>query len=101
MEINPHRSIPPIPKSERKRRVSRSRESSLETEAAGFAGADLFSAIEAGLEALPEVRLERLELGKKLAGDPDYPSEHDLEELSDLTLKNLPGKDDPEPEDEL
>lgn len=96
MEINPHRSIPPIPKSERKKKADRTLNKSQETDAVDFAGSELFSVIESGLEAMPEVREDRLELGRKLAEDPNYPSQEDLDELSDLTLKNLPTEEDEE-----
>ncbi len=94
MEINPHRSVPPIPKTERKKKAERSRDANKETEAVDVVGTELFSAIEAGLDSLPEIRQEQLELGRKLAEDPNYPSEDDLNELSELTLKNLPAEQD-------
>lgn len=96
MEINPHRSVPPIPKSERKKKADRTLNKSQETDSVDFAGSELFSVIESGLEAMPEVREDRLELGRKLAEDPNYPNEDELDELSDLTLKNLPSEEDQE-----
>lgn len=98
MEINPHRSVPPIPKSERKKKADRPVSKGQETGAVDFAGSELFSVIESGLEAMPEIRQERLELGRKLAEDPNYPNEEELDQLSDLTLKNLPTEDEEDSE---
>lgn len=93
MEINPYRSVPPVPKSERTRKVRRTESKSGKIEASEFASAELFSVLEEGLESLPEVRQEQLELGRRLIADPDYPSVEDLEELAGLAEKNLPAED--------
>lgn len=98
MEINPHRSIRPVAKSGRKMKIDRSESKTEEIEETGFVGSDLLSAIETGLQSLPEVRKDRIESGKQLAADPDYPSEADLEELTRLTLKNLPSEEEDEDE---
>ena len=90
MEINPNRSIRPVPKSQRQLKVDRTEAKAEEVEETSFVGSDLLSAIKSGLDALPEIRQDRVELGKKLVDDPDYPSEKDLDDLSKLTLKNLP-----------
>ncbi|MCZ6671919.1 MAG: hypothetical protein O7C75_03165 [Verrucomicrobia bacterium] len=92
MEINPHRSIRPVQKSQSKSKIGRSPAKIEAVDETSFVGSDLLSAIETGLEALPEVRQERLEIGEQLASDPDYPNKAELEELTKLTLKNLPSE---------
>ncbi len=98
MEINPNRSIRPVPKNERKLKVDRSRLKAEEVDETSFVGSELSSVIEAGLDALPEIRQERLESGKQLASDPNYPNEEELEDLTKLTLENLPAPEESEEE---
>ncbi len=89
MEINPQRSIRPVQKAERKPKAGRSESAPVALEGTLFLGSEMIAAIESGLAALPEVRQELVDVGKQLAEDPNYPSAEELEDLAQLTLKNV------------
>lgn len=89
MEINPQRSIRPIQKTKRSSRAGRSEIRPAALDERLFLGSELLAAIESGLAALPEVRQELVEVGKQLVEDPNYPSAEELEDLAQLTLKNV------------
>lgn len=89
MEINPQRSTNRIETSRLRRKPTHS---SAAAELAGpvaFLGSDLLQAIEAGLAALPEIRQERMDEGRQLAGDPKYPAADQLDELARLAMENF------------
>lgn len=87
MEINPQRSPTHVPATTARKRVGKSKRPLSEQPSVAFLGSALLEAIEAGLDALPEIRPERLSEGKDLASDPDYPTEDQLTELSQLALQ--------------
>jgi len=51
-----------------------------------FEGSGIQEVIQESLESMPEIRQHLVEVGRELAGDSNYPSAEDLDELSRLAL---------------
>jgi len=91
MEINPQRPLRPVAKPTAKKKAGEKAASAPVDSAEGsvFLGSDLQAAVEAGLEALPEVRQEKLDDGRRLAGDPGYPDAKEMDEVSRLAARQF------------
>lgn len=102
MEIQPQRPLQSPQRSVGKKRISSASSEGSSSEPADGADVALMGAIAEGLAALEEVRQERLDAGRKLAADPDYPNQQQRDELCRLALLShstqTDGFDDAEPE---
>lgn len=104
MDIDPHKSIQPVPSSSRTR--SKKKVSAASGEAAPGASAEsadeasvylessLLGAIRSGLEAMPEVRGRLMDAARDLVGDDDYPSAQQLDELGEFALRQFLSRSD-------
>lgn len=91
MEINPQRpvraSTKPVGKSKFKSGLAAA--AATEEEGSVFIGSGLQAVICEGLDALDEMRQEKLEDGRRLARDPNYPGSQELDEVSRLAVRQF------------
>lgn len=108
MDIDPHKSIQPVPGSSRTR--SKKKASNVSSEAAAndseseasvYLESSLLGAIRSGLDSMPEVRGRLMDAAKDLVADDDYPSAEQLDELGEFALRQfLSGPDAADAADE-
>lgn len=104
MDIDPHKSIQPVPSSPRarsKKKVSAASGAAVSgasaesaDEASVYLESSLLGAIRSGLEAMPEVRVRLMDAAKDLVGDDDYPSAQQLDELGEFALRQFLSRSD-------
>jgi hypothetical protein len=90
MEINPNKSTPRLQRPRPGKRVSPSSQSESAAPAAcDSLEATSFTHLEEAFSAIPEIRQERIEDGRRLARDPEYPDQQQLREVSELIYRSL------------
>lgn len=94
MEINPNRPLSKFNKTSAKKGVSQTRKSSASSSSdTGIEKTAGLSGLQEELEAMPEVRQERLDEGKVLKDDPNYPDKKQLRQIGKLVLKDQENKE--------
>ena len=88
MEINPNRSVSRSNRPTAKKAVSKPGSQPTQNPEADALRASGPAGLESELESIPEVREERVEEGRQLVRDPDYPNPDERRELGKLVIRS-------------
>lgn len=95
MNIDPHKMSQPLQgplklgSKKKPKSINAESASDLELGSEVFDGSEIQEVIRHSLESMPEIRQHLVAVGRELAGDDNYPSADDLEDLSQLALESF------------